>query len=357
MWCSSMTSSIVAVALFALSLILMWIAALSGDVPGNADYVVPLCVGLAAFGAVVLFHAATMEHRALLAFLVFTVVVLNITFRVRGIGDTGLDPQNGIKIAVWLVLLGTAVLNWRRFADLLAEPVIALFGVFTTVALVSTVWSPVPMYTAACAIGLLAYLGFACLVAREFDERTIYVTLVCGLAVYLIANWVAAALIPGFAFVAPYGDSDIYRLQGISGNPNGLGKQAAVFLLLVAAVHQRGYLRRAFVFALAALGLITLLATNSRTPLIAALVAWSLVQLRMRRLVLPVSVAGLAVVSLLTLASATGTLPDFNELVGLASRTSHASEVLTLTGRTEIWSSVWGKILPASTAWLWLQRL
>jgi O-antigen ligase len=340
-----MIFSTATVLLLVLSFILVWVAAITNGAFGDATYVLPLCVGTAALAAVVLYRATTMVRQALLALLVFTVTFLNISFRVRGIGEAGLDPQNGLKIAVWLVLLGTAALNLRRYANLLADPVIALFAAFVAVALLSTAWSPVPTYTAACSIGLLAYLSFACLIACEVDERTTYVALSWGLASYLVANWVTAAVNPHFAFLPPYGNSAIYRLQGITGQPNNLGKEAAVFLLLVSAAHWRGYLSRASVITLTTLGLVTVVATNSRTALIAVLLAWSLVQLQMRRLLLPAFVAALAMGTVLTFASATGTLPDFGQLAGLASRTGNADEVLTLTGRTEFWGTVWQKIM------------
>jgi hypothetical protein len=100
----------------------------------------------------------------------------------------------------------------------------------------------VPAYTAACAIGLVAYLGFACLAAQESDGRTICLALIWSLAAYQVATWVAAAAIPDFAYIPPYGDKLVYRLQGISGHPNILAKQAAVFLLLVIAARRCGYL-------------------------------------------------------------------------------------------------------------------
>ncbi len=93
--------------------------------------------------------------------------------------------------------------------------------------------------------------------------------------------------------------------------------------------------------------MVTLVATNSRTAMI-AVDCWrssGRTAFRLRRLLLPASVAGLAMVNLLAFASATGTLPDFNELLGVASRSGHANEVLSLTGRTEIWSWVWEKII------------
>lgn len=339
-----MVRSIATVLLFAAPLTAAWVLTLSAAPLGAISYALPLGIGLAVLGAGLLLAAVARERWALLALLVFTAVFLNVVFRVREIGDTGLDAQNGIKIATWLLLLGIAALNCRRLAPLLADPAVALFGAYSVVAVLSAVWSPVPAYTAACAIGLLAYLGFACLVAREIDERTICVTLVWSLAAYLAASWIAAAAIPSFAFVPPYGGDSSHRFQGISGHPNILAKQTAVFLLLVIAARRRSYLGRYAGWGLLALGLATLITTHSRTSLLAVPLAWALVELRSRRLLLAAAVASLALAGLVTLAGSAGTLLNLDALLGSVSRTGDASEVLTLTGRTELWGFVWEMI-------------
>lgn len=340
-----MVRSVATVLLFAVPAAAAWIFALSSGALGAATYALPFGLLAVALGAGLLLAAAARARWALLSLLVFAAVFLNILFRVREYGETGLDAQNGIKIATWLALLGIAALNLQRFAALVADPPVALFGAFSAFALLSAFWSPVPMYTAACAVGLLAYLGFACLVAREFEERTVLRALVWGLAAFLGVTWVAAAALPDFAWLPPYGDKPVYRLQGVSGHPNVLAKQVAVFLLLVVAARARGHLGRRIGWGLLAFGLTTIFATNSRTALLAALLAWALVELRSRRLLLAAATACFVLLGLLMLVGSTGTLLDLDALLGSASRTGDASEVLTLTGRTELWGFVWEKVL------------
>jgi O-antigen ligase len=340
-----MLRSVATVLLFAGPFAGAWIFVLASGGLGDLTYALPFAALSMMLAGGLLLGAATRQHWALLGLLVFTAVFLNLTFRSRGIGEAGLDPQNGLKILTWLVLLGVAGLNWRRMAPLLSDAPIALLGAFSTAALLSAAWSPVPLYTAACAIGLLAYLGFACLVAREFDERTVLRTMIWGLVGFIGVTWATAAAFPDFAWLPPYGDKPVYRLQGASGHPNVLAKQIAVFLLLVIAARGRGYLGRRTGWGLLGLGLVTLLATNSRTALLAFLVAWGLVELRSRRLLLLAVVAGMILLGLVMLAGSTGLLLNLEEILGSASRTGDASEVLTLTGRTELWGFVWEKIM------------
>ena len=321
-----------------------WGYALYGNVFGSATYVVPLGIGGLLIGLLGLQDILLLKQRALLALLAFAAVGLNITFLTREIGNVGLDAQTGLKIGTWAALLGVSVLHGRRLLPIFADPVIALFAAFALAACASAAWSPVPVFTAGCAVGLLAYLCFSALIAATVGERMAVAVLIWGLAAFLLLTWADAVLAPSSAWLPPY-EKPVYRLQGISGHPNILAKQSAVFILLVIAARRRGHLKRLLSWALLGLGFVTLLATNSRTALLAVVFAWTLVELRSRRLLLAGIVASIVLLGLVVLAGSTGILPSIDVLLGSASRSGDASEIFTLTGRTELWGFVWGKIL------------
>src|SRR5579862_8873228 len=71
-----MTAPIVTVLLFALSFVLVWVAAIMADAHDDAIYLLPLGFTMAPLGVVLLYRAASLKPRALLALLVFTVIVL-----------------------------------------------------------------------------------------------------------------------------------------------------------------------------------------------------------------------------------------------------------------------------------------
>ncbi len=322
----------------------VWGYALYGDVLGPATYAIPLGIGGLLLGLVGLQDILLLKQRALLAVLIFAAVGLNITFLTREIGDVGLDAQTGLKIATWVTLLGVSILHGHRLLPVLADPVIASFAAFALAAFASAAWSPVPMFTAGCAVGLLAYLGFSALIAATVSERMVVNVLIWGLAAFLLLTWMAAVLAPSSAWLPPY-EKPVYRLQGISGHPNILAKQSAVFSLLVIAAWRRGHMKRLLGWALLGFGFVTLLATNSRTALLAVIFAWVLVELRSRRLLLAGIAASVILLGLVVLAGSTGTLPSIDVLLGSASRSGDASEIFTLTGRTALWSFVWERIM------------
>lgn len=343
-WRQGVLREVGAVLLCAVPFTAAWGCALYGNMLGPATYAIPLGIGGLLLGLLGLHDVLLLKQRALLALLAFAAVGLNITFLTREIGDVGLDAQTGLKIGTWVALLGVSVLNGRRLLPILADPAIALFTAFTLVACASAAWSPVPVFTAGCAAGLLAYLGFSALIAATVSERMVVTVLIWGLAAFLLLTWLAAALAPSSAWLPPY-EKPVYRLQGISGHPNILAKQSAVFILLVIAARRRGHMGRLPGWLLLGLGIVTLLATNSRTALLAVVLAWLLVDLRSRRLLLAGIAAGTVLLGLVVLAGSTGILPGIDVLLGSASRSGDASEILTLTGRTELWGFVWEKVL------------
>jgi hypothetical protein len=132
-----MVRSLATVLLFALPASAAWILALGSSGLGAAAYVLPFGLVAVTLGAGLVGGALLRRRWALLALLGFAALVLNIVFRVREYGETGMDLQNGIKILTWLLLLGVAIPHWRRFVRLLQDPAVALFGAFASFALLS----------------------------------------------------------------------------------------------------------------------------------------------------------------------------------------------------------------------------
>jgi O-antigen ligase len=319
--------------LLVLPLLALWpVVMLSGWADSMTPVLLPAGLAAAAAAAFLTYHAIRRERWALLL-LMTSVVALSINFRVREYGATGLDWQNGFKLATWLLLALVCALNWRRVVGLWQDPVLGLLAAFTAIACLSASYSVVPAYSAACALSLAVYLAFGCLLATTFSEQQLVRWMIGCLTAYLLLNWVFTALAPTAGILdTPY---DGLRLQGLSGHPNSLARQADVYLCLVIGGYFRGHLRRPWFFALLALGAVTVIATGSRTALLAVVGAAALVGLRHRRLLLP----GLAAMLMLgLLLFAVVPISDF-------SRSGDSSEILTLTGRTQLWSFVLDKIM------------
>jgi O-antigen ligase len=272
-------------------------------------------------------------------------VVPALNFRSREIGEAGLDWQNGLKLVIWLMVLGISLIKIGTYRHLFRSKTILAFLIFSLLAILSSIYSSVPAYTAACAIGLLSYLLFACFVAARVSERAILLTCSLTLAAYFAVTWLYAAAAPGAAFLPPYGEREIYRLFGLSSHPNMLAMEGACFFALLLPAAFRGYIGHRWVWLLGLLGAATILATGSRTSALAIGVSLAVVWIRAARLMPGLLMAVAVVGAVALLASGLGVLPDIDSALGSVSRTGDANEVLTLTGRTELWSFVWDKFM------------
>ena len=287
---------------------------------------------------VTLWKSARRAPWALTVLLVATVVLLSISFREREVGTAGLDGQSGLKFAVWLAILGLAALNVPRLVKLLADPVMMALACYTTVAILSTIYSPVPVVTASGAMGILAYGLFAGLLAESLTPRTIILALLLSLAALMVGNHIFGWLNPDVAYVAvdPEGSPGVYRFRGFSGHPNTLGRQSTVFALVIFAAAYMRYIKPVIWVPLAALAVTTTLATESRTSLFALVLA-VMFQIRGRYLVPMLGFGALiAIITLLT-----GGVDTILSMVG---RDGSVSEAETMSGRTDIWHFATGLI-------------
>ena len=321
---------------------LAWIGTLAAAAElGTIAYAMPL-VGIAAAVAAFTFLKATQGRPyAICCVLVFVVFALNLNFRTRDLGDVGLDWQNGVKLATWIVLLAIAVARWRRIAPLLREPVLALAFLYAMIAFVSTAWSEVPAYTGANAVGLFAYLGLGCMLILDLGEDVVIRIMIWTLLAYVAISVMGGVAVPEVTWLPPSNVETTFRLQGFSGQPNVFGLEVGVFMLLAAIGHRKRLVGHAEFLGMLLLGGATVLATDSRTTLVALLIAWGLVAARNSRFGGAIAIAMLGVLSLVLVLAACGALPDIIGVFGTLSRTGQESEILTLTGRTEIWEVAW----------------
>lgn len=315
-----------------------WLVAVAMLGPGKpAILFAPAALVLATAGALVCGAAAMGWPRAIAALVVLIAFGLSIAFRTREAGDTGLDLQNGIKLLVWLLLPMIALGNARRILFFFRDPLVAMTGLYVLAALASGLWSPAPAYTAASALGLAGYLLLACVAVAALGQAALLRLLVLTLTVYAAMTLATSMLLPGTAWMALADGNPVLRLQGLSGHPNVLGEQMAVLITLTAIARREQLIGRPLFLLGIAAGFAILLATESRTTLLAVLASWGLVAARQRGLLVPVLVTGALVAGAAVLAGALGRDPLPEELLAAFSRSGSASELGTLTGRTDLW--------------------
>lgn len=336
----SLVSGTMAATAFAIPLAVLyfWLTLSMSTARPSMAAALPFGLALALLGLAVVCAAALGKRWAIASIFVFVIFGLSLSLRTREYGETGLDWQNGMKLATWALIVALGVLHARRLAAYFSRRTIMLAGLFGLMALFSALWSLTPAYTAANAVGVIAYLVLACLAASALGTDATLSLVTNTLLAYIALALVSGLLLPDMAWLPPSVTEISYRLRGLSGHPNVLGEQAALLVTFAAISHRRGVCGGLILMLALALGFAALAASGSRTTLAATLVAWIVVALRERRLLLPAFVAGFACALVGVVTLAFGWFPDIEPLLGPLARSGSASEITTLTGRTDLWA-------------------
>ncbi len=306
--------------------------------------VLPLAVALCIVAGIVMLFACAGSVPAMMMFLFVLVFVNDALFRVREPGDLGLDWQNAMKFALWAGagLIGLSQLGVSR--RLFLRPTVGLILAYLGIAIVSSIYSAAPTYSFSTAFGALGMLLLAGALAANLTEKQLLLTFALSLCLFVLVGWVVYFALPqlGRSLFITADGSLIERMCGLAGQANALGCSLAVLLALVFLLWYRGHCGLFVVVPLGGFGLFTLLAADSRTALLAALIGMAAVVARRSLWVwgssLLAASLGLILVAGIPLRYILG-------FTGGLSRSGDPTEMLTLTGRTEIWAFVWDKIL------------
>ena len=270
---------------------------------------------------------------------------LSLGFRIKEAGDTGLDWQNGAKLAVWCAFAGVGLVRWRTLWPMIARPSMLMIGFAVALAMLSALWSPVPFYTFACGLGLFAYLMVAGLVSVDLSRADMLKAIRVSLLAFVLLGLATAVLAPDLAWQPPSVEETAWRFQGLGGNPNGFGHLVGFFLAVCFVSWISGVISgRTLAFDVAvAAG--PLLLSGDRTILIALILAGGLVWLRGRAWGWLVAIFLLGASALVMALFALGMGPEFAGVMRHLSRTGSESEILTLTGRTDLWQAAFDRFL------------
>lgn len=306
---------------------------------GTAGTLLPLVILTAAVGVTTLIGAVRGVAGAIAICIVVVSFGLGMNFRVRDPGEVGLDWQNGAKLATWVALAFVVVLRHRDLTPLLRNPCYLLAWLYAGLAAASTGWSQLPAFTAANALGMMAYLGLAGLVAVRMNEVTALRVMIVASTALVAAGLVGGLLNLDVAWMPPSDVETEYRLQGFSGHPNTFGQMAAILCLLVVAAYRGGAIGKCVSLLALAIGLAALLACRSRFALTGFLVSWAFVALRGRPIGRVLVMATLILAAGAAIYAAVLPRQELNILLSSLSRTGDASEMFTLTGRVDLWGA------------------
>lgn len=337
--------AIVSVAAFAVSLLIPTLF------PGETGWFgLPLGIAALLWLVPLLLALLKGERWAFVLALAVLIFLSDASFRARHWADKSLDWQVLLKGAAWAGcgLVGLARLS--RTGWMLETPPGRCTLLFIGVLLASAAWSPMPLYTMQSAIAWVWLLLFGLAAAEILDERRLLIAIALGCGLIVLPSLAIAPFAMGLTPPSPGSTGTADRLRGLTDHPIPLAETAALFTFAVAllAARARGAARLGFA-ALAVAGVATALLTQSRLAPLAMLTAiCGFYTYRKGGWLLMVPTITLFFVLVLALESLGGfarVLPQ--GLLELASRSGTSSEILTLSGRLEIWPYVLDRIRDA----------
>ncbi len=315
---------------------------------GHGDwrwYLLPLIVAGATLALPFALSLARGQSTALMGYLALLIFFTEATFRTRYWGSDHIDWQVALRLAVWLGAGAIGLLN-LKMAHLLRMPTVLVLAL-VAVMLISTTWSPTPLYSLAAAVTWGCVWLFGLALARRLSETEILTGVVLGLALLVLPSLLIWPFGTGITEVSPGSTGEADRLRGVLDHPIPLGVAGALLAalsLVLMGQERRG--RRWRWGLLMAAGAVAVAASQSRIPALAALLAYLVVWARMRGglgLLIPVAVLGIG--GVVAVESSLGwhhLLPE--ALVRAISRSGNLTEVFSLSGRIHIWDYVLARI-------------
>ncbi len=262
----------------------------------------------------------------------------SMSFGMRAAGDVGLTFQNGAKLILWVSLFIWGMVEWKSIMPLLLQPAGYLLSFLGLYAALSALWSPVPLYTAASALGWLSYMILALLAIRYVDLNAILATIFWSLFCFIAVSFLLAFIMPDAVWLAPSDVENTFRFVGLTDHPNNFGHQAGLYLVFTLACLSRRVISLKSALFHGAFGLAALVLSRDRTISIGLLAITCLVAVRYSAIAQRLAFGAAILFAIAFLFYAAGIGPDFQSAMESISRTGQASEITTLTGRTDIWT-------------------
>jgi O-antigen ligase len=279
----------------------------------------------------------------LLFTLTFFLIDFTLVSRSHG-SSMVVNVQHLVKGALYAAMLVYALRH--GITAQINRPILMVFLLYAVYALISASWSPVGVVGFGSAIGIVACALMAGVISswsRGNIEKLFYwffyavlITGAVSLLMYIVVPEHAVA----------YMIAGENRLQGIRGSPNSLGPSMALGIIIGFLVFARSQESRMKLLSIAgiALMLIVLLMTDSRTAIAGLGISLGLFFLIKRPRLLMVAVALLFLLPVVYQLMHTQILDFVQWLLASASRSGSMYEILSFTGRTEIWAfcvSLW----------------
>lgn len=279
-------------------------------------------------------------HRRLTLIVLFIATFLTgAVFRSRSFDGASVDYQVILKLAAALIAAGYAGFLYRVWIARLLK----IDGIFVLLMMlwyfVTCIWSPSLFYSAASMVTFMSIVILLYMASEVTDSASIVRTIIWSCSLISFISILVFYLVPDFGRTKEWmGGEHVAgnRMQGITGAANAMGYIAAFTCLMIYCYwrYLTPHLPRIYLLLLA-INIMPLLMSDSRSSLIAMIMAVGIAFLQNFTPARAAAMFG-AICALIAFLA----LVDLNAFLAMFSRSGDVSEILTGTGRTEIWAQV-----------------
>lgn len=221
---------------------------------------------------------------------------------------------------------------------------IGLGGCYVLSALTTDVVSkPFAIVSAALYCGSVLFVGAS---VAQLGGRQVLYCLWIGIMCFIVGGFLLYLVSPEKTkFIEVMDLTNLIERYGGLGHPNTLGRFAAIAMVMVVGCVIQGRMSPRWLIPSIPFYLAVILATMSRTPIVASMAAIGFMSLslmtRNRILILIMGVSMGTVFGILAIQFSSSVQSLTNRALGKLTKTGDIEEVTTLTGRTDIWSLAW----------------
>jgi O-antigen ligase len=263
------------------------------------------------------------------------VLAVSVNFRHRSFDDKSIDAQILLRLTGFALffILSARVTVRRLLLGIELEPLLWIALLACLVA--SSTYAAAPIQSLVGALSALGGFLFLWSFCEVYGRQSLIRVMTAACLVLSIGSIIIYFTVPSLGRLSDWNAAGQYeftsRLQGFFGNPNGAGASVAPCLLLALLLQRRRGLGIGHIAMLGVFAIVTVL-SNNRMALIASAGSLATVYICQGNFVVR------ALIVLLVGAITTFATYAFGEvlLAGIA-RSGSPEEILSLTGRTEIW--------------------
>ena len=289
------------------------------------------------------------------------IVVLFLAVFGNGIDITrNVDRSQGVSISFQVVLrifvgtcaLGIGIWGWwrlpavRRLLTTTRGWLVVSFICGAFLAIAQSPEKPVALFVASMVLGY-SLLTLTCLTL--FNFKTIVMTVMLAVWLYVLGGWVAYIAFPEVGVFKEFLSltQSVDRMGGL-GHPNTTGRSVCLATIMLLVACKQGWINWRWVYLGIPVLVLTLIATKSRSPVIATAVAIGIVclpLLKYRYTYFALAGAALVVVAAMLYIELDSGMDLFVQQTLLkTTKSGTLREITSLTGRTEIWQEAIGHI-------------